>query len=72
MSGIATYQLRFRRGATGRALSAWSAPRSTTHTAAILALSPGHTLCVTLRAQDGAGNRSSWSGARCVGRATGG
>jgi len=71
-SGLASYDVRYRRAAYNGTFGSWTAPSSwqaTTASSAVLALTKGYDYCVQVRARDKAGNVSGWSATRCVTRA---
>src|SRR4051794_30532162 len=68
-SGVASYDLRYRRAAFGSRLSSWRYPtswRRTTSTALHWNESPGFTDCFSVRSRDRAGNTSVWTPPRCT------
>ena len=68
LSGVRASQLRVRRATLGEPLGPWH-PRSTTAArSASLYLPRDSRLCVSVRAEDGVGNRSDWSTSQCVRR----
>lgn len=73
ISGVASYQLRYRAAAATGHYGAWVMPTSwqnlTTTTATTAGLAQGSTRCVSVRATDHAGNVSAWSPATCTTRA---
>ncbi|HET7530018.1 MAG TPA: glycoside hydrolase domain-containing protein [Mycobacteriales bacterium] len=71
-SGVASYDVVWRRAPYDNGYSRWQYPTAWQHTAATtrtLALSAGYTYCFEVRASDGLGNRSAWSPATCTARA---
>jgi hypothetical protein len=71
-SGVATFDVRWRRGSTGRAFSAWRSPPSWRHTTdrskTLGGLATGWTYCFSIRARDHLGNVSRWSTPQCTAR----
>ena len=71
-SGIASYDLRYRSTSYAGVTSRWHYPagwqRTTRAAVSSPTLRPGKTYCFAVRAHDVAGNRSTWSAARCVTR----
>ena len=71
-SGVHSTDVRYRKAAHGSAFGAFAYPSSwqrTTLRAAALAVSPGATLCWSVRGRDRVGNLSAWSAERCAARA---
>ncbi|MDQ1724363.1 MAG: hypothetical protein QOG52_1391 [Frankiaceae bacterium] len=71
-SGLATYDVRFRRAAAHHAYSAWSYPagwqRLNARAATLTRTPKGYTYCFSVRSRDAAGNVSAWTAAGCVAR----
>ena len=71
-SGVRSFDVRWRKGATSRKYSSWHHPRAwrktTDRTQNLRGLDPGWTYCFAVRATDGLGNRSRWSTPQCVAR----
>jgi protocatechuate 3,4-dioxygenase beta subunit len=68
-SGIAGYDVRFRKARTGESLGSFiRLATGTKATSRTLDLSRGYTYCVSVRAQDRVGRVGSWSAPRCVSR----
>lgn len=69
-SGIAHYQVRYRRARYSGRFGSWTAPSSwqklTTRALTASGLVTGYDYCWSVRAVDKAGNASAWSGARCT------
>ena len=71
-SGVASYDIQYRRTPWNGASGAWQQPTSftgTTATSASLPMSPGDEDCARVRATDTAGNVGSWSTPVCTARA---
>ena len=69
-SGVASYDVRYRRSAYNGGFGAYVQPWTATKATAVsLALSPGYEYCVQSRARDGFGNVSAWTAERCFARA---
>ena len=71
-SGVATYQVRYRRAPWNGPFHHWRYPdqwRATTSTSGLLPLSAGFTYCAQVRATDRSGNVSPWSTAVCTAKA---
>jgi hypothetical protein len=68
-SGVASYDVRFRRAAFNGGFGALTYPSSwqaTTATISIVTAAPGYTYCFSARSRDAAGNTSAWSAERCT------
>ncbi|MFN2539478.1 MAG: fibronectin type III domain-containing protein [Mycobacteriales bacterium] len=68
-SGIASYDVRYRRAAFNGGFGALTYPTSaqaTTATVRVFPAQPGYTYCFSARARDAAGNTSPWSAERCT------
>lgn len=74
-SGIATYDLRFRRAVFSRSFGDWIYPAgwralpASRVSASMSGLLKGYEYCFAVRATDRAGNASPWSTSRCIARA---
>ena len=68
-SGVKLTQLRLRQARTGTTYPGWSLRRPGTGRSAVLSVHRDSTLCVSVRAEDGVGNWSTWSPPQCVRRA---
>jgi hypothetical protein len=71
-SGVASYDVSWRRARYDRGYGAWQLPASaqkTTATSRTQGLATGYTYCVKVRAYDRAGNLSAWSPQTCTARA---
>lgn len=71
-SGVATYDVRWRRATFSTGFGSWRYPSSwqrTSATRASLSVAAGDDYCVSMRARDVAGNVSRWSPSTCVARA---
>jgi hypothetical protein len=70
LSGVASYQLRYRVANYSGGFSAWASPASfqglSGTSANISGLQAGKDYCFSIRATDGANNTGAWSAARCV------
>jgi hypothetical protein len=70
VSGVATYDVRYRRaGWADAGFSAFASPSGWSGTTArtrTLALAPGYEYCLSVRARDVVGNVSAWSAERCT------
>jgi hypothetical protein len=68
-SGVASYDVRYRRATYNGTFGAFSQPWSTiTATSVNLGLAPGYEYCVSARARDTFGNVGAWSAERCFSR----
>jgi hypothetical protein len=68
-SGVASYDVRYRRAAWNGTWSSYRAlVTATTSTARATTLAAGFTYCFSARARDRAGNVSGWTSPRCVAR----
>ena len=65
-SGTAKYQLRVRQAHRGDRPGAWHPRPATRETSATLHVAPNSRMCVSVRAEDGVGNWSSWSSGQCL------
>jgi len=65
-SGVQAYQLRAQQAPRAMPLPTWTLHHVTGATSASLHLRRGNRLCVSVRAEDGVGNWSTWSSAQCV------
>jgi hypothetical protein len=72
-SGVATYDVRYRRAAYGGGFGAYVYPNTTasdwqdvTATSVTLPVGKGYTYCLSARARDVAGNLGTWSAERCT------
>jgi hypothetical protein len=66
-SGIATYDVRWRRAPVNGSLGPYSMWREgTSSSSSTFNASPGYTYCFSVRATDRAGNRSGWGQERCT------
>lgn len=68
-SGIARYDVRYRRAPTSSGLGAYTYPTSlqgTTSRSAAFAVSAGYQYCISARSRDLAGNIGAWSAERCT------
>ena len=69
-TGVAYYQVRTRVASYSGGFGSWSAPASWQHltgsSVTATGLAPGQDYCYSVRAVDGAGNTSPWSGSRCT------
>ena len=68
LSGVRASQLRVRRATLGEPLGPWHTRSTTAGRSASLYLPRDSRLCVSVRAEDGVGNRSDWSTSQCVRR----
>jgi hypothetical protein len=69
ISGVASYDVRYRRAAwNGRWSSYVTLLSATTATSRSVAMPIGYTYCFSVRARDRAGNVSGWTHQRCVAR----
>jgi len=71
-SGVASYDVQYRRAAWNAGFGGWQQPAgwaATTQTSSTLALDAGNEYCVRVRATDVAGNVGAWSAATCIARA---
>lgn len=69
-SGVTSYDVRYRSAAWNRDLGAFHRLLTgTTSTSTVVALTRGTRYCYNVRAMDGSGNVSAWSGDACVARA---
>jgi len=68
-SGVASYDVRYRRASFAGAYSAYIQPgANTTATSMDLAVAAGYEYCVSVRAKDKFGNVGDWSAERCFSR----
>jgi hypothetical protein len=67
-SGIASYELRWRRAKWSGGFGAWHHVRHLTAKHADVALAPGNAYCVQVRALDRSGNSGAWSARQCTAR----
>jgi hypothetical protein len=68
-SGVASYDVRYRRAAFNGGFGALTYPATwqrTTATVRVMTASPGYTSCFSARSRDAAGNTSAWSAERCT------
>lgn len=68
-SGVASYDVRYRRAAWNGGFGAYASPTGWTHRttrSVALSVSRGYTYCFSVLARDVAGNTSSWSADRCT------
>ena len=68
-SGVASYDVRYRRAAFNSGFTALTSPagwQGTTATAVSLSAGKGYTYCLSARSRDKAGNTSAWSAERCT------
>ena len=68
-SGIASYDVRYRRAAFNSGFGALTYPatwQATTATVRVMTALPGYTSCFSARSRDGGGNTSAWSAERCT------
>ncbi len=71
VSGVASYDVRYRKAPFNGAFGAISQPwTGTTATSVNMSLTPGYEYCVSVRAKDRFGTVGAWSGERCFSRAT--
>ena len=69
LSGVASYDVRYRTAVWNAGFGAYSYPISWQHTTATsksLTASLGHAYCLSVRARDHVGNLSAWSAERCT------
>ncbi|MCU1678576.1 MAG: hypothetical protein JWM93_3334 [Frankiales bacterium] len=71
-SGIASYDVRYKRAAAHKGYGAWAGPaawqRTSARNVSVTGVRIGVGYCFTVRSRDAAGNVSGWSTARCVRR----
>jgi hypothetical protein len=71
-SGIARYQVRWRRAPYNGGFGSWVYPSVwqslTTTSVTLSSMTPGSNYCLSVRATDNAHNTSAWSGERCTAR----
>ncbi|HET7530019.1 MAG TPA: glycoside hydrolase domain-containing protein [Mycobacteriales bacterium] len=73
VSGVATYDVRWRRASDTAGYGPWHQPPAWQHTRArsqTAGLRPGFTYCFSARATDRSGNTGRWAAPTCIARAT--